>query len=179
MGTTLARGSAASGIEMAGMKTDDRAGKYLTFHLGTEEFGIRVMQVREIIGVQDITSVPQTPEYVKGVINLRGKVTPIICLRLRFGMPKVEYTPRTCIIVVQVKGEAGPVLLGVLVDGVSEVATLAAADIENPPDFGNGVDIPYILGMAKTKGRVRILLDIDAALSAQDLRGLEGITKTL
>jgi purine-binding chemotaxis protein CheW len=176
MEATLTRGGVSG--EAAGQKTD-RAGKYLTFHLGTEEFGIRVMQVREIIGVQDITSVPQTPEYIKGVINLRGKVTPVICLRLRFGMPAVEYTSRTCIIVVQVKGEAGPILLGVLVDGVSEVATLAASDIEDPPDFGNGEQIPYILGMAKTKGRVRILLDIDAALSAQDLHGLEGLAKAL
>ena len=176
MEATLTRG--ANAAEADGQKAD-RAGKYLTFHLGTEEFGIRVMQVREIIGVQDITSVPQTPEYVKGVINLRGKVTPVICLRTRFGMPAVEYTSRTCIIVVQVKGEAGPILLGVLVDGVSEVATLAASDIEDPPDFGNGEEVPYILGMAKTKGRVRILLDIDAALSAQDLSGLEGIAKGL
>ncbi|HTR36626.1 MAG TPA: chemotaxis protein CheW [Bryobacteraceae bacterium] len=177
MEATLTRGS-ANAAETAGQKAD-RAGKYLTFHLGPEEFGIRVMQVREIIGVQDITSVPQTPEYIKGVINLRGKVTPVICLRLRFGMPATEYTSRTCIIVVQVKGEAGPILLGVLVDGVSEVATLAASDIEDPPDFGNGEQIPYILGMAKTKGRVRILLDIDAALSTQDLHGLESITKAL
>jgi purine-binding chemotaxis protein CheW len=160
-------------VETATSKAEGRAGKYLTFHLGAEEFGIRVIQVREIIGIQDITGVPQTPSYVKGVINLRGKVTPVICLRQKFGMPEVEYTPRTCIIVVQVKGEAGFVIVGVVVDGVSEVATLAAADIENTPDFGNAVETPYILGMAKTKGRVRILLDIDAALSTQDLQGIE------
>ena len=99
-------------VETATSKAEGRAGKYLTFHLGAEEFGIRVIQVREIIGIQDITGVPQTPSYVKGVINLRGKVTPVICLRQKFGMPEVEYTPRTCIIVVQVKGEAGFVIVG-------------------------------------------------------------------
>ncbi|HTR38583.1 MAG TPA: chemotaxis protein CheW [Bryobacteraceae bacterium] len=175
MSTTLTTSSA----EMAVTKADERAGKYLTFHLGTEEFGIRVMQVREIIGIQDITRVPQTPGYVKGVINLRGKVTPVICLRQKFGMPEVEYTQRTCIIVVQIASEAGPVILGAVVDGVSEVVTLSAADIENTPDFGSTVDTPYILGMAKSKGRVRILLDIDSALSAHDLRGLEGLAKSL
>jgi purine-binding chemotaxis protein CheW len=178
MGATLMTSSAARSAGAAGTKTEDRAGKYLTFHLGGEEFGIRVTQVREIIGVQDITSVPQTPDYVEGVINLRGKVTPIICLRKKFGMAQVEHTQRTCIIVVQIKGEAGPLTLGVLVDGVSEVAALAAADIENRPDFGTSVDLSYILGMAKTKGRVRILLDIDAALNSHDLQGLEGLTKS-
>lgn len=177
MGTTLMTSSAASSTEAA--RTDGRAGKYLTFHLGVEEFGIRVTQVREIIGVQDITSVPQTPDYVQGVINLRGKVTPVICLRQKFKMPQVEHTQRTCIIVVQIKGESGPVTLGILVDEVSEVAALAAGDIENPPDFGAKMDIPYILGMAKAKGRVRILLDIDAALNTGDLQRIEGLTKSL
>ena len=175
MGTTLV----TSGIETGTSRADERAGKYLTFRLGTEEFGIRVIQVREIIGMQDVTRVPQTPAYLKGVINLRGKVTPVVCLRQKFGMPEVEYTARTCIIVVQIASEAGPVTVGAVVDGVSEVATLAASDIEDTPDFGSSVEIPYILGMAKTKGRVRILLDIDAALSAQDLRGLESLAKSL
>jgi purine-binding chemotaxis protein CheW len=179
MGTTLMKAHPGGGSETPGAKTDHRAGKYLTFHLGTEEFGIRIMQVREIIGVQDITSVPQTPPYVRGVINLRGKVTPVISLRMKFGMPAIENTQRTCIIVVQVQGETGPLLLGTLVDGVSEVATLAEGDIEDTPDFGGAVDLPYILGMAKTKGRVIILLDIDAALNAQELTGIEGVVGTL
>jgi len=175
MATTLTKTETETSVS----KGTERAGKYLTFHLGTEEFGIRVMQVREIIGIQDITRVPQTPVYMKGVINLRGKVTPVICLRQKFGMPEAEYTQRTCIIVVQITSEAGPVIVGTIVDGVSEVATVAAADIEDTPDFGNSSDTPYILGMAKSKGRVRILLDIDAALSAQDLRGIEGLAKSL
>jgi len=179
MRTRLETGAAGSGTEPSGSKADERAGKYLTFQLGTEEFGIQVIQVKEIIGLQHITSVPQTPDHVRGVINLRGKVTPVICLRLKFGMPRVDYTQSTCIIVVQVKGETGPVHVGLLVDGVAEVATLAAVDIENTPDFGTGVSIPYVLGMAKTKGKVRILLDIDAALDARDLCRIENLAKAL
>src|SRR3954454_15011747 len=102
-------------------QSDKRAGKYLTFQLASEEFGIRVLKVREIMGLQDITAVPQTPAHVKGVINLRGKVIPVIDLRLKFGLPPGEYDQRTCIIVAQVQGESGPIQMGVIVDGVSEV----------------------------------------------------------
>jgi purine-binding chemotaxis protein CheW len=140
------------------MKTGDRGGKYLVFHLGREEFGIRVMKVREIMGIQEITAVPQTPSHVKGVINLRGKVIPVVDLRLKFGLPEQEYTLRTCIIVVQLRSESGPMLMGIVVDGVAEVLNLAAADIEDTPDFGDGTDTPYLLGMAKVKGKVKILL---------------------
>src|ERR1035438_8153669 len=133
--------------------TDQRAGKYLTFILGREEFAIRVLKVREIMGIQDITAVPQTPAYVKGVINLRGKVIPVVDLRLKFCLPEQEYTPRTCIIVVQARGEAGPMLMGIVVDGVAEVLNLAAADIEDTPDFGDGTATPYLLGMAKEKSK--------------------------
>src|SRR5579871_4984315 len=101
--------------------TDERSGKYLTFQLGQEEFGIRVLKVREIIGLQEITAVPQTPPHVKGVINLRGRIIPVIDLRLKFGMSATEYDRRTCIIVTQVQGEAAPIVIGVVVDGVSEV----------------------------------------------------------
>ena len=152
--------------------TDDRSGKYLTFQLGNEEFGIRVLKVREIMGIQEITAVPQTPGHVKGVINLRGKVVPVIDLRLKFGLPSAEYTQRTCIIVTQVQGESGLILMGVIVDGVSEVLNLAGSDIENTPDFGEDVAAQYLLGMAKVKGKVKILLDIDRVLSSQDLRHL-------
>lgn len=153
-------------------KGDPRVGKYLVFHLGREEFGIRVLKVREIMGVQDITAVPQTPAYVKGVINLRGKVIPVVDLRLKFGLPETEYTQRTCIIVVQVQGEAGMMLMGIVVDGVAEVLNLAAADIEDTPDFGQGVTTPYLLGMAKIKGKVKILLEIDQVLTSTELHGL-------
>jgi len=154
-------------------KSDQRAGKYLTFRLGNEEFAIQVLKVREIMGVQDITAVPQTPHYVKGVINLRGKVIPVVDLRLKFGLPEAEYTQHTCIIVVQIPGASGPMLMGIVVDGVSEVVSLTAGDIENTPDFGQGVTVPYLLGMAKTKGGVKILLDIDQVLTSQEVCGLE------
>jgi len=157
------------------LRSDDRAGKYLVFHLGREEFGIRVLKVREIMGVQDITAVPQTPAYIKGVINLRGKVIPVVDLRLKFGLPETEYTQRTCIIVVQVQGEAGVMLMGIVVDGVAEVLNLVSGDIEDTPDFGQGVATPYLLGMAKIKGKVKILLEIDQVLSSQGLHGIETV----
>ncbi|MBV9745620.1 MAG: purine-binding chemotaxis protein CheW [Acidobacteriia bacterium] len=154
-------------------QSDARSGKYLTFQLGQEEFGIRVIKVREIMGIQEITAVPQTPSHVKGVINLRGKVVPVIDLRLKFGLPAADYTQRTCIVVTQVKGESGLILMGVIVDGVSEVLNLAPSDIEDTPDFGEEVVGNYLLGLAKVKGKVKILLDIDRVLSAQDLHHLK------
>jgi purine-binding chemotaxis protein CheW len=154
---------------------DARAGKYLTFHLANEEFGIRVLKVREIMGLQEITAVPQTPSYIKGVFNLRGKVVPVIDLRLKFGVEAAEYTQRTCIIVTQVQGESGLVSMGIVVDGVSEVLNLTGQEIENTPDFGEALTGQYLLGMAKVKGKVKILLDIDKVLSTQDLSGLHAI----
>lgn len=153
--------------------TGGRAGKYLTFHLDREEFGIQVFRVREIISVIDIVAVPDTPDFVKGVINLRGKVTPVIDLRRKFAMEEAEGTQRTCIIVVQVNAENTSVLMGVLVDAVSEVANFTEADIVDTPDFGGGVTAPFLLGMAKAKGKVKLLLDIDSVLSPQELASLE------
>jgi purine-binding chemotaxis protein CheW len=157
--------------------TDSRAGKYLVFHLGREEFGIRVLKVREIMGVQDITAVPQTPPHVRGVINLRGKVIPVVDLRLKFGLPEVEYTQRTCIIVVQVQADTSSMLLGIVVDGVAEVLNVAAAEIEDTPDFGHGVVTTYLLGMAKIKDKVKILLDIDQVVASQELQGLAALVQ--
>jgi purine-binding chemotaxis protein CheW len=161
----------------AAVQADPRAGKYLTFQLANEEFGIRVLKVREIMGIQEITAVPQTPSHIKGVINLRGKVVPVIDLRLKFGILSAEYTQRTCIIVTQVQGEAGLVLMGIIVDGVSEVLNLTAAEIEDTPDFGEEVTGQYLLGMAKVKGKVKILLDIDKVLSTQDLHNLNSLIR--
>lgn len=117
----------------ASAQSDNRAGKYLTFHLASEEFGIRVLKVREIMGLQEITAVPQTPAHIKGVINLRGKVVPVIDLRLKFGVAAADYTQRTCIIVTQVQGESGAILMGIVVDGVSEVVNLTGSEIEDTP----------------------------------------------
>src|ERR1700694_3291971 len=113
----------------AAAATDPRAGKYLTFLLGREQSSIQVLRVREIMGIQEITAVPQTPCYVKGVINLRGKVIPVVDLRLKFGLPELEYTPRTCIIVVQIESDAGKLMIGVIVDGVSEGLTLQTGEL--------------------------------------------------
>lgn len=159
-------------VPAAAVKDDDRSGKYLVFELGREEFGIRVLKVREIMGVQDITCLPQTPAHVKGVINLRGKVVPVVDLRLKFGMPEQEYTLHTCIIVVQVQRQAGPKMMGIVVDGVAEVLTLTAADIEDTPDFGAAAAPSYLLGIAKVKGKVKILLEIDQVLNSQDMSEL-------
>jgi purine-binding chemotaxis protein CheW len=169
--------SSATFAETSAVRTDERAGKYLTFALGTEEYGIRVVQVREIMGLQDITPVPQTPAYVKGVINLRGKVIPVICLRAKFAMEQAEFTTRTCIIVVQVKGENGVLMLGLVVDGVSEVLNIGAAEIEDTPDFGSGRAMPYLLGMAKVRDRVKILLDIDQVMHAGEIAGLSSASR--
>jgi len=146
------------------------AAKYLTFVLGRESYGIAVLAIREIIRMTDITSVPQMPAYVKGVINLRGKVIPILDLRLKFRLARVEMTERTCIIVVQVKTTAGArMLMGLIVDAVEEVLNIAAGDIEQAPDFGARLETDYILGMAKIKGRVKTLLDMDRVVNAEAL----------
>jgi purine-binding chemotaxis protein CheW len=143
-----------------------REGKYLTFSLGGEEYGIGILKVREIIGMMTVTPVPQTPSFVKGVINLRGKVIPVIDLRLRFSMETTAYTERTCIIVVEIHGETGSVPMGIVVDAVSEVLNIRGADVENTPTFGVKLNTDFILGMAKTDGGVKILLDIDKVLGA-------------
>ena len=152
----------------------DREGKYLTFVLASEEYGLGILKVKEIIGMMPITSVPQTPEFVKGVINLRGKVIPVIDLRLRFTMESIDYTERTCIIVVEVAKESGDVLIGIVVDAVSEVLNIKGEEIEDTPAFGTEVNTTFILGMAKTGGGVKILLDIDRVLSEEEVAMVDG-----
>jgi purine-binding chemotaxis protein CheW len=156
---------------------EDRAGKYLIFRLGSEEFGTCVIKVREIMGMQDVTPVPHTPVFVKGVINLRGKVIPVVDLRLKFGLPPAECTSRTCIIVVRTQLGEDQLLMGMVVDEVAEVLNLVASEIEETPDFGPGVETPYLLGMAKVKGTVKILLDIDRVLNSQELLGLNALMR--
>ncbi len=147
-------------------------GKFLTFFLGPEEYGLEILKVHEIIGMMPITPVPRTPDYVCGVINLRGKVIPTIDLRRKFDMPSAEYTDQTCIIVVQVNG----MQVGVVVDRVSEVADIADQDVDETPSFGSEVNTDYVLGIGKTDGRVRLLLDIDKVLTDGDVASLAGAT---
>ena len=144
-------------------------GKYLTFFLAGEEYGIGILKIREIIGMMPITPVPKTPDFVRGVINLRGKVIPVVDLRNKFAMPAKETTDRTCIVVVEISASSGALQIGCLVDTVSEVLNIRRADIEATPSFGTELDTRYILGMAKLEGGVKILLDIDRVLSTQDI----------
>ena len=143
------------------------AGKYLTVALENESYGVAVLKVREIIRMQKITPVPQMPEFVKGVINLRGRVIPIIDLRVKFGL-KAICADRTCIVVVQVKLPTSQLVqMGLIVYSVEEVVNLNGTEIEATPDFGTKIDTGYILGMAKIKGSVKTLLDIDRVVSPE------------
>ncbi len=147
----------------------NRAGKYLTFRLGKEEYGIGILKVREVNAILPITVVPNTPKYVKGVINLRGKVVPVIDLRTKFGMEPIEYNDRTCIIVVDAELNSQKSLIGVIVDEVSEVLNIKSDEIEDTPDFGAKVDTSYIIGVAIKGEGVKLLLDIDEVLSREEI----------
>jgi purine-binding chemotaxis protein CheW len=161
----------ASVAEPTTAATRALAGKYLTFQLGRESYGIAVLKVREIIRQQAATPVPQMPRYVKGVINLRGKIIPVVDLRVKFELSAVKDTDQTCIVVVQVSIPGRPaVQMGLIVDGVEEVINIAQGDIEETPDFGAKLDTEYILGMAKIKGVVKALLDIDRVVTADTLK---------
>ena len=166
----------AETMDQAVKKMIIKTGKYLTFILAEEEYGIGILKVKEIIGMMPITSVPRTPDFVKGVINLRGKVIPVIDLRLKFTMGEIPYTERTCIIVVEIDSEDDTVLIGIVVDAVSEVLNIQADEIEAAPAFGTQLDTDYILGMAKMEGGVKILLDIDKVLSKEEVTQLETVS---
>ncbi len=148
-------------------------GKFLTFVLGDEIYGIEILKAREIIGLMDITTVPQTPDYMKGVVNLRGKVIPVIDLRMKFSMQEEEHTQETCVIVVEVNGTS----IGLIVDSVSEVSDINGAEIEDAPNFGQGIDTDFIMGLGKVKEKIIILLDIDAVLSTSELEMAEELAK--
>ena len=151
----------------------DKAGTYLTFILAEEEYGLEILKVREIIGMMEVTAVPRTPDYVKGIINLRGKVIAVVDLRLKVGMTETERTDQTCIIVVDV----GDVEMGIIVDRVSEVLDIAGGDIEDAPSFGAEVNTEFILGMGKAEAKVTILLDISKLLSQSELDAIEVTTQ--
>ena len=149
--------------------SNETSEKYLTFSLGREEYGIGILKVRELIGLLPITPVPQTPRFVRGVINLRGQVIPVVDLRLKFGLPEREYTERTSIIVVEIPGQDGRIPMGLVVDAVSEVVNIQGADVEKVSGFDSRVDAHFIKGLAKTPGGIKILLDIECILSAEEL----------
>lgn len=157
-------------------QTLPRAGKYLTFAVAQERYSVPVLKVREIMRLCPVTPVPRMPSYIKGVINLRGKIVPVVDLRERFSLGAAEDTERICIVVVQVEEPDGASrLTGMIVDVVEEVSQFQNDDLEPPPDFGDAVDARFIVGMAKTRGQVKTLLDIDRLLGFVgqiDLRAL-------
>lgn len=152
-------------------------GKYLTFALARERYSVPVLKVREIMRMCPVTPVPRMPAYIKGVINLRGKIVPVVDLRERFGLGAAEDTERICIVVVQIEGtQVAGRLTGMIVDVVEEVSLFQAEDLEPPPDFGDAFDTRFIVGMAKSRGQVKTLLDIDRLLNQVgqiDLRALQ------
>ena len=152
-----------------GKAAQSKGGKYLTFALGKEEYGIEILKVREIIGYMDVTALPRTPSYVKGVINLRGQVISVVDLRTKFQMEQAARTEQTCIVVVDILREGRRLNTGIVVDRVSEVLSIAAESIEEPPAFGESVDGSLILGMAKVGQNVKILLDIDRVLTTDEV----------
>ena len=154
--------------------TDTTGGKFLTFFLDDEEYGLEILKVREIIGMMGITPVPRTPTFIRGVINLRGKVIPVVDLRLKFGMEAIEQTSETCIIVVQAEGME----MGSVVDKVSEVLDIAGEDIEDAPSFGEDLKTDYILGIGKSEDKVKLLLDIDKVLSSQDVATIQAAAES-
>lgn len=155
-------------------EVSDKAGKYLTFRIGPEAYGLEILKVREIIGLMAITAVPRTPDYIKGVVNLRGKVIPVIDLRTKFGMELKESTDETCVIVVDI----GDIEMGIIVDAVSEVLEIGSADVEDVPTFGSEVNTDFILGMGKVGEKVIILLDISRVLGKEGEVEIAAIAKS-
>lgn len=154
---------------------NDLAGKFLTFKLGEEEYGLEILKVREIIGLMDITDVPRTPEFIRGVINLRGKIIPVIDLRRKFGMHPTEDTELTCIIVVDVERESSVIQMGILVDSVCEVLDINDQEIEPTPSFGADVNADFILGMAKCRDEVKILLNVEDVLNSATVQSIANL----
>ena len=150
-------------------------GKFLTFLLGSEEYGIPINKIKEIIGIMDITSVPRTPVFIKGVINLRGKIIPVMDLRLKFELGEKDYNQRTCIIVVEIDFSGSRRLMGIVVDTVSEVVNIQKNDIELPPQYGGRMDTAFLTGMGKVKGKVILLLDIEQVLNSDEKAQLSEI----
>lgn len=165
----------APAISEALGRSADNENKFLSFCLGSEEYGLEILRVREIIGIMDITPLPQTPEYVKGVINLRGKIIPVIALRTKFGLPSVEHTDATCVIVVEVRftESTEQFSIGVIVDTVNEVLDIQREQIEPAPDFGCNVNTEYILGIGTVDEKVVILLDIDKLMTESEVKALK------
>ncbi|MCA9409992.1 MAG: purine-binding chemotaxis protein CheW [Candidatus Omnitrophica bacterium] len=162
---TLEKGKTGTSL----LNASDRSGKFLTFSLGEEGYGIEILKVQEIIGLMKITRIPRIPHYICGVINLRGKVIPVIDLRKRFEMTDIVDSDRNCIIVVNVSRDGTILTIGLLVDQVAEVLDLGSEQIEPPPSFGNSVETKFIFGVGKVEEKVLMLLEVDDILSADEI----------
>lgn len=156
---------------------ETQGGKFLTFALQNEDFGIPIQKVKEIIGIMDITNIPKTPQFIKGVINLRGKIIPVMDLRLKFGLDEKEYTQRTCIIVVEIGPPDSKRMMGIIVDSVSEVVNIQKGDIEPPPQYSSHSEIEYLFGIGKVKNKVILLLNIEQILTNEEMVLIKGINK--
>jgi purine-binding chemotaxis protein CheW len=155
-----------------------KSGKYLTFQLGKEVYGLEIHKVLEIVGMQDITPIPKTPDYLQGVINMRGIIHPVIDLNKKFGLGMTEETDLTCIIIVTVERDSGQEKMGIIVDQVSEVEDINQEDIEDTPSLGTDINTDFILGMAKTEGTVKMLLDLKKVLSTEELNMISKVNKS-
>jgi purine-binding chemotaxis protein CheW len=154
------------------------AGKYLTFRLANEEYGLEIMKVQEIIGMMPVTQVPRVADYVRGVINLRGRIIPTIDLRTKFGLERIPDTDKTCIIVVEIMSAKGKVSVGIIVDEVAEVLDVGESEVDHAPEFGTSLSMDFILAVGIVKGGVKILLDIDKVLTFEETKVMQGITQT-
>jgi len=170
--------SATLVAEASASRAAARGGKYLTFALGKEEYGLEILKVREIIGWLDITALPRTPAYIKGVVNLRGQVIVVVDLRTKFDMDTTAKTDQTCIIVVEIRHDGRKLSTGIIVDHVSEVLEIPGEKIEEPPTFGASVATDFILGMGKVGEAVKILLDIDKVLDGDAVAQIAKETAT-
>ncbi len=159
------------------LNLDAEAGKYLTFYLGKEEYGLEILKVVEIIGLMKITSVPKTPNYVRGIINLRGTIHPVIDLRTKFGMESIDDTEETCIIVVEISKDEETEQIGIVVDAVKEVLDIPEESIEPAPELGQAISTNFIMGMAKIKKEVKILLNVQKVLSEDEIQQLTAPTE--
>lgn len=150
---------------------DAQKGKFLTFILGNEVYGLEISYVTEIIGIQDITAVPELPDYIRGIINLRGKIIPVMDVRLRFRKPVIEYNDRTCVIVVDIQD----ISVGLVVDAVSEVISIQEHNIVPPPEINKGLTNNFIKGVGKVGNEVKLLLDCNRLLNYNEIQTLETI----
>lgn len=168
--TSAMAGQEDQGVSPVGIM---KGGKFLTFLMDEVKYGLEILKVREIIGMMNVTSIPMTPAFVRGVINLRGKVIPVVDLRLKFGIEVKRDTERTCIILVHLARTTQEMIIGIIVDEVSDVLEISKDQIEPPPSFGPDIRTDFILGMGKVEEKVMTMLDIDRVFSEQEIAFVE------